>query len=713
MIKKVSIVLGILVVVLLLLLLIEPTQASQKDIAAEFEYIMPLFYHSESEESFYSFGPDGGTIGTIEIDPNDSNVVFTGTWGNGVYRSPDRGVTWTHISNGLVSGFLFDMGIDPDNSSNLVASTYKKGAYFSRDGGASWHPSTGFPEETVVYSFAYDPSDTDIVYAAVREKTIEGPTLKYPGGVYRSIDGGQTWVKKSSGLPDDYVYAVIVDPNNISILYAGMHKTGVYKSTNGGKTWVSANSNIHYRDVRSLDINPLNGYLYVGLYDGYGVAYSTNGGASWSKIESSVNQRLFVYSLALDPTDYQSLYLTGPDGLYRCQGNPYPSSSSSCSKIAHSGQYVFAVEPDKNSSYVYTGLQNNGVYRSTDGVSTFRASYTGVKANVIPSVLNDPEDPSVFYVSTVGRGLHKSVDGGTSWTILTNGAPDSDVNQLVFRPGNSNVIYAATQSEGILISTNGGVSWSGASSGLNSTSIKGFEEEGYIPENGFDHPAYDWMDPVDREAMRLPTQDTTSKERASFPEMLSIGIDPSNPSRMVAGTSGYGIFKSNDAGSTWTQTGFSTGSVEDFLVDHTQPTYTFFAGVQNYSIEKSTTNRDTWFSSNIGMLTGVDVYGLAVAESGIYYAATDNGVYLTINAAETWAQIGLGGIILTDITIDSAGTIWASSMNGLYRSYDGGQAWHAVADQYLSERFLTITPGYGSHTVYFGMVGGNIYRIDH
>ncbi len=713
MIKKVGIVLGILVIALLVMLQIKPTQASQKDILAEFEYIMPLVYHSPGEESFYSFGPDGGTIGTIEIDPNDSNVVFTGTWGNGVYRSPDRGVTWTQISNGLVSGFLFDMGIDPADSSNLLASTYKKGAYFSRDGGANWHPSTGFPEETVVYSFAYDPNDTDIVYAAVREKTIEGPTLKYPGGVYRSLDGGQTWEKKSSGLPDDYVYAVIVDPNNISILYAGMHKTGVYKSTNGGKTWASANSNIHYRDVRSLDINPINGYLYVGLYDGYGVAYSTNGGASWSKIESSVNQSLYVYSLALDPTNYQSLYLTGPDGLYRCQGNPYPSSSSSCSKIAHNGQYVFAVAADKNSDYVYTGLQNNGVYRSTDGVSNFKASTTGIKVNVIPAVLNDPANPSVFYVSTAGRGLYKSMDGGNSWTNLTKGVPTSDVNQLVFRPGNSNVIYAATQSEGIFFSTNGGLSWSGASSGLNASSIKGFEDKAFTPDSGFDHPAYGWMDPVDVEAMRPPTDDISSKARASYPAMLSIGIDPANTSRMVAGSSGYGIFKSNDSGATWTQTGFSSGSVEDFLVDNNQTTYTFFAGVQNNGIEKSSTSRDTWTKSNVGMLTGVDVYGLAMADAGVYYAATDNGVYLTINAAETWAQIGLAGTSLTDIIIDSGGILWASSMNGLYRSYDGGQVWYAVADEYLSERFLSITPGYGSHKVYFGMTGGNIYRIDH
>jgi photosystem II stability/assembly factor-like uncharacterized protein len=679
--------------------------------SSEYQNFIPLIINESIEStSFSSFGPDGGTIGTIEIDPNNPNVVYAGTWGNGIYKSPDRGVTWIPLNNGLVSGFLFDIAVDPANSLNMLVSAYHHGAYISRDGGANWIKTNGMPQETVVYSFAYDPTDTDIVYAAVREQTVYEPEVRYPGGIYRSIDGGQSWVKISSGLPDDYVYEVLVDPNNVSILYAGLHKTGVYKSTNSGKNWFSVNNNIHYRDVRSMDINPLNGTLYVGLYDGRGVAFSKDGGASWSKIDSSITQSVYVYSLVLNPQDFTSLYLSGPDGIYRCSGSPYPSQSSACKRIAHGGEYVFAVALDRTSSIIYSGLQDACLFKSADNGASFQPSYAGIKANVINTLINDPDHPEILYASALGRGLYKSTDQGSTWTHLSNGVPKGNVNQLIFRPGNSNVIYAATQSEGIFMSNNAGASWSALNQGVSFASKESLGEKGRFQGEGFNHPAYEWMDPVDIEAMRNPIE-TISKE--TYTEILSIGIDPSNTARMIAGTAGNGILKSNDSGSSWMTTDLSSGSVYAFMVDLNQSNYIHYAGVLDAGVRRSDTSRNAWPTAHSGMHAGADVYGLAMASSGVYYAATESGVYMSNDAGGSWLQTGLAGIALTDIFVHPSNhqVLYASSTNGLYQSLDAGVNWSLVSELLLNNRFLTIAQGYGFDSVYFGMSGGNIYRF--
>jgi hypothetical protein len=275
------------------------------------------------------------------------------------------------------------------------------------------------------------------------------------------------------------------------------------------------------------------------------------------------------------------------------------------------------------------------------------------------------------------------------------------------------VIYAATQKEGIFMSSNAGSSWTPINQGLSSLALDGLGEKGGLPAEGFDHPAYSWMDPVDIEAMRKPIESLESKDRVSYPEILSIGIDPSNTTRMIAGTKGLGILKSNDSGSTWTTTGVSSGNVYDFMVDLTQSTYIYYAGILDAGIRRSDASRNSWPIANTGMHAGADVYGIALGSPGVYYAASDSGVYKSTDAAVSWTQMGLSGVTLTDIFVHplNQNIIFATSMHGLYQSSDAGSTWQNVGENLLNDRFLTIAQGYGFDSVYFGMSGGNIYRF--
>ncbi len=687
-----------------------------------YEYYFPFFAQHTSFKGFSAIGPDGGTVSTIAIDPTNSDILYAGTWGHGIYKSLNGGQTWNHKSEGFRAGFVFDLAIDPEDHRHILASAYRYGAYESFNGGETWGKTSGMPDETVVYSFDFHPANSDIVYAAVRLETVYNPSPHYPGAVYKSINGGRDWVKRSQGLPDDYVYDVAIDPNNPRVLYAAMHVTGVYKSVDGAASWFSVNNNIHYRDVRSLDIHPENSTIYAGMYDGKGVAYSTNGGAAWSTINSSLSQALYVYKLQLDPHDQKSLYLNTPDGLFRCQDSLYPSSQTPCARIAHDNRYVFALALDKTSASntgqiqtLYTGLQIYGLHKSINGAQSFSASYNGLKSNVILSILNDPESPATLYASVLGHGVFKSTDSGQTWQAIRDGMSSKNINHLIFRPGDLQVLYAATQDAGVFITTNGGGTWSALNNGITQTKELGMLETSEAEKAGFNHPSYSWMDPVDIESFDVSIKEQKALDlRATYPEILTIQINPDKPAQMFAGTAGKGVLKSNDYGQTWYTTELTWGDVHDSIVDLSQPVFKYHIGVLDAGVRGSDLLRTSWPPRNTGFHSGADVYGLTMSQPGKYFAASDQGIYRTSNGGGTWSLAGLSNLRFNDVFVDpdSPAVVWAASSDGLYRSLDGGQEWELMGEQNLNDQFLTIARGYGFDTIYFGMSGGNIFRIE-
>ena len=183
---------------------------------------------------------------------------------------------------------------------------------------------------------------------------------------------------------------------------------------------------------------------------------------------------------------------------------------------------------------------------------------------------------------------------------------------------------------------------------------------------------------------------------------------------MFAGTAGVGVLKSSDYGQNWATTELTWGDVYDSIVDLSQPVFKFPIGVLDAGMRGSDLAMTSWPARNIGFHPNADVFGLAVGGDGKYYAASDNGIYLSNNAGETWSLLGLSNLRFNDIFVhpDRSGDIWAASSDGLYFSSDGGSQWEMVGNANLNDQFLTIARGYGTTLIYFGMSGGNIYCIE-
>ena len=202
------------------------------------------------------------SVGTIAVAPSNPNVVYVGSGeglhrpdlsvGDGVYKSTDAGKTWAHL--GLRDGQQIpQLAVDPKNPDRVFVAVAghpygpneERGVYRSIDGGKTFEKVLYRDENIGASDVQIDPSNPQIVYAALWESR-EGPWENgvfngSGGGIFKSIDGGKTWRQLTKGLPDNIVQAnIAIAPNAPKTLFAAVKTKTIaklYRSDDGGETW--------------------------------------------------------------------------------------------------------------------------------------------------------------------------------------------------------------------------------------------------------------------------------------------------------------------------------------------------------------------------------------------------------------------------------------------------------------------------------------------
>src|SRR2546426_996630 len=235
----------------------------------------------------------GVMIPALAIDPLNPTTLYAGTYGGGVFKSTDGGVSWSASGPTNIYTSVTALAIDAVTPTTLYAgSIYSPGVFKSTDGGASWNATE---LARGVLSLAIDPLTPTTLYAG-----------DDASGVFKSMDGGANW---SSALlfyyglcgPCGGVGALTIDPLSQTTLFGG---TGVitaydydgsflytasgrvFKSTDGGTGWGMSTWLDDDESVQTLAIEPRTDPLTpTTLYAGTGISgvhKSTNGGLSWS-----------------------------------------------------------------------------------------------------------------------------------------------------------------------------------------------------------------------------------------------------------------------------------------------------------------------------------------------------------------------------------------------------------------------------------------------
>jgi len=511
------------------------------------------------------------------------------------------------------------------------------------------------PDGGVIYALVIDPSNTSIIYA--------GST----GSVFKSIDGGGQWSASSSGMPNYLVRSLAIDPSNTSILYAGTNGYGVFKSIDGGGQWSASSSGLpNNTDVNALAIDPSNtNIIYAGTMSS-GVFKSTNGGGSWSASNNGLTDT-HVCALSIDPSNTSIIYAGTFYGVYKSiDGGGHWNASG----LTHEQVNVLSIDPS-NTSIIYAAMAC-GVSKSTDGGGSWNPSESGLIDRCIYTLPIDPSNPSIIYAGIMGGaagGVFKSIDGGGSWNPSNSGLTNTTVSALAIDPSNPSTIYTGTY-YGVYKSIDGGGQWSASSSGL--------------PNNS---------------------------------NVSALAIDPSNPSTIYTETQSGGVFKSISGGGSWSviNNGLTDHNVYALAID---PIYhpTIYAGTYS-GVFKSTDGGGSWNPSNSG-LTSTNVRALAIdpSNTSIVYAGTyGGGVFKSTNWGSNWVDRNnnLMNTNVRALAIDPSNTsiVYAGTYGGgVFKSTNSGIFWVAINNGLTNNKVYALAIDPSNHSIiYAGTYGGGVY----
>ena len=375
-------------------------------------------------ESVYS-------IGTVEMDPNNHNVIWVGTgennsqrsvaFGDGVYKSVDGGQNWSHM--GLEkSEHIGNIQIDPRDSNVVYVAAMgplwngggDRGLYKTTDGGANWERILHISDDTGVAEVWLDPRDPDTVYATSWQRRRHVWTLLNGGpesAFHKSTDGGATWREIDEGLPsvDRGRMGLCISPVDPDVIYgildAVRDEGGVFRSTDRGETWSKRSDHTtsgDYWNELFCDPHDLDTFYSVGVW----LWVTEDGGKSFQKVPGE-HIHVDYHAIWIDPHDPDYLLAGNDGGVYESfdRGQKWLFKEN----FPITQFYRVAVDNSTPFYYVYGGTQDNNTLGGPS--RTLRRSgisnedwFITVGGDGYESQV-DPEDPNIVYSQWQYGGL--------------------------------------------------------------------------------------------------------------------------------------------------------------------------------------------------------------------------------------------------------------------------------------------------------------------
>jgi photosystem II stability/assembly factor-like uncharacterized protein len=571
---------------------------------------------------------------------------------------------------------------------------------------------TGGPPGGLGYDIRYNFENPDIWYV----------TDSF-AGLFRSTDGGATWVSSSTGITSKVgttgdlipVFSLTVDPHNPNIVWAGTQNTGhIYKSTDYGQTWVQKDNGVTITyaalHFRGFTIDPRSSDIVYAMAEttseeektGGQVFKSTNGGDSWELIWDGGMPSALARYMFIHPQNPDVLYVS--TGIFdRGARGPEPYSN------------------------LTSGL---GVLKSTDGGQTWSElnMANGLETLHIGSIYMHPEEPDTLLaaaghvwtfeeletVESQGirpAGVYRTADGGETWEkVLAAGdfRPAETFCSVEFCTADPNIAYAASV-DAIYRSEDAGLTWFSVS-----------REFGWGPPGvlaGF--PIDIQCDPSDHNRLFINnygggnflSEDggrtwRNASQGYTGAQIISVAVDPTSPGRVFATGSQSGIWGTHDGGTTWVglrpeNVGVYQNGPGAIAVDPGNPNHLISGGRPGFVIFDSFDSGDNWrqlwtmhekgIESDLsdGAIPTAIVFAPSdpriVYLGGLVRAPVEPytqgiGVFISTDNGKTWRQTKdnrMQGLSPYDLAVDPNNdkTVYAGTGDGVYKSTDGGDTW--------------------------------------
>jgi len=319
------------------------------------------------------------TIGDVTVSQSNPDIVWVGTgepnnrqsssWGDGVYKSADGGKTWKNM--GLRdTHHIGRIVIHPTNPDvvyvaalgHLWDGNKERGLFKTTDGGKTWINTKFIDENTGFVDVAMDPENPNTLYAAAyqRRRAPWGFNGGGPGsGLYKTIDGGETWIKLTKDLPEGPLGRIGIDiyRKNPSIIYLSLEgkATGTYRSDDKGDTWrMMSNYNnrpMYYSQIR---IDPANDQRIYSL--GAPMGYSEDGGKTFrTDLVRGIHGD--HHAMWINPANSDHMLLGSDGGIHVSYDRGVTWDFINTIPL---GQFYEVAFDMRKPYWVYGGLQDNG-----------------------------------------------------------------------------------------------------------------------------------------------------------------------------------------------------------------------------------------------------------------------------------------------------------------------------------------------------------------
>ncbi len=603
-----------------------------------------------------------------------SDSMLTHAWVLSQGISPDFGVTDSHIHFGL----------------------WDAGLRITDDGGTTSFQSYSTHTETNVKAIEISPRfhiTDNVIVAATNDR-----------GILRTLNEGLSWTTLNryeySGDPDSFI-SISVSPefeigSDITI-FAGTAGRGLFKSVNGGNSWDKVFSGLPYGcTITAIALSPKYGTdetVFVGTRQ-YGLYKSLDGGGTWMAVSSLSMSGIFTLAFSPNFLNDNFLYATGTNGntLYRSSdlGDSWQSFTVMGAASPYLISMAFSPRFAIDSTMFLGGNDTFGVFRSqTAGTeweningAGFPTGISGVRSvEVIPGY--GGIGPERVYIGTYGQGVYFTDNAADTaqnvlWQSYNTGLEDTDVNDIEISPeynSDGGFLYAATKTAGIFLAKhNSGQDWT-KTDGNNTSLTDKIKDLAINPENesillaGTGEGAYISLNggetyiPYNRGMLTLGRLSRDIISVAFIP-------NPGNPPFPLAGTADGEIWRRADLVAFWVQVYTGSSAITEFsIVDGT-----VYASTDGGGVLKSVDNGISWspVNSGLGLLNIADVSGLPAAK--------------TVSSRS--AVIGINPD-LSDLSNPGgccAGTVWVGTGgDGVSLSTDGGSSWSTANGGSLGE----------------------------
>lgn len=609
------------------------------------------------------------SIGDIAINPTNTDILYVGTgeansssfsfWGNGIYKSLDAGQTWQHM--GLEnSAYIGRIIVDYANEERLFVAACgylfsyndQRGVYRSIDGGSTWDRVLYLTDSTAAIDLVQHPSDPDILYAAMWERT---RGLEYrnsfgaTSGIWKTTDGGDTWTELTNGLmagEDVGRIGLTICKSHPEVLYAVYdlpdYEVAVFKTSDGGDSWTRTNdgtlfgmmSNFgwYFGQIRVDPNDPQRVFVMgVPLYG------SSDGGASW--YEAAMNNHVDHHAMVIDEASYTiiegndgGLYSTDNYGLTWNKINNLPLTQFYAIDVDYQlpdriyggtqdnntirtltgnlndwqailgGDGMYTLVDYTNSNILYAEYQWGNLYRSTNGGNYMQYigdAWAYDRINWSAPLVMHPEDPTILYFGTYR--VWKSFDRGSNWTPisgdLTQGTNQyfHTITTLAISPVTPSIVFAGTGDGKVQVSTNDGLTWNDISAGLPDRWITRVtpdpfnDQTLYVTLSGFR-----WDEPLPHVYKTTDLGQTWVSISGNLPEfpVNDIVADPDVAGVLIVATDA-GLYGTMDGGDTWQWIWTDLPAVPTYALKVHVPTRKIVAGT--YGLSTYSANLDDIF----------------------------------------------------------------------------------------------------------------------